>query len=203
MSNSLIHTTHLPTTTYPFSFTANGFTGTVDYPFDLPFTTPTASPSVIPFEISDNCCNRWGQFPRPPIGLNASCSISLSKCDNPHAFWDLYACCKGAEPQQFGNMCSGTCDAVDQTWQELMSCLQGRAAVVSCKPDSEEIRIPSSSSSPMSTGTQGLGNSLATSVPVESSMGAGSSINVSHVRGSKTSVAIMFAIFALSVRILE
>jgi hypothetical protein len=78
-----------------------------------------------------------------------------------------------------------------------MSCLRSRASVVDCKPDSEEIRIPSSSTSPLSTGTQGLGDSPATSVPVEGSTGAASSMDVLHVGGSKKGVAIMFAIVAL------
>jgi hypothetical protein len=78
-----------------------------------------------------------------------------------------------------------------------MSCLQGRAAVIDCKPDSEEIRIPSSSSSSISTGTQGLGDSSATSVPVQSSTGAASSMDVLHVGSPKKGVVIMFTIVAL------
>jgi hypothetical protein len=205
-----IQTTIIPTTTYPFSFTTAGFSGTASYAFQLPFTTPTASPTVIPFEVADNCCSRWSQYPANPIGLNASCSISLSRCDNPHAFWDLYTCCNGAEPQQLSrydnqDKCAGTCQAVGQTWQELMSCLTKRAAVVVCKPDSEEIgAIPSSSpvvwqstnTQSQSTSTGGLGDQTATHVPAEISTGAASSVDVVDVRVSKAAVAL-FAVLAV------
>lgn len=205
-----VQTTVIPTKTYPFSFTTAGFSGTASYAFELPFTTPTAPPTVIPFEVSANCCSRWGQYPASPIGLNASCSISLAKCDNPHAFWDLYTCCNGAELQQFASdesqtKCAGTCQAIGQTWQELMSCLTKRAAIVVCKPDSEEIgAIPSSSpvvwhstgTQSQSTSTWDLGDETAIHVPVEISTGAANSVNVVHVRVSKAGVAL-FAMLAV------
>lgn len=132
----------------------------------------------------------------------------------PGRFWDLYACCNGAEPQAFGKgkeyLCTATCEAVGQTWQELMSCLQKRAPVVVCKPDFEEIarnesetEIPNNFSTALvtiggvatSTGSVKPGDFAATGVSAESSTGAASTVDVVHVKGSKAGVAV-FAILA-------
>lgn len=123
--------TAVPTTTYSFTFTTFSGTSTV------PFSTPTSSPTVYPFAPADNC----PPIPENPLGLKASCVISNARNVSDHAFWDLYACCNGAYPQSFGgeNMCTATCVAEGQSWQELMSCLEKRAPLVVCKPDYLEI----------------------------------------------------------------
>lgn len=114
----------IPTTIYPFPFTTGYSSGTSA----IPFTTPKTSATVLPFAPGDKCCARWSQFPQDHFN---------DRCTNHHAFWDLYACCNGAEPQAY--LCSATCQAVGQTWQELICCSEKRAKVVVCKPDFEEI----------------------------------------------------------------
>ncbi|KAF2798001.1 hypothetical protein K505DRAFT_322171 [Melanomma pulvis-pyrius CBS 109.77] len=193
-----------PTTTYPFTLTTGG--GTPWYSVNV--TTPTVLPTVVPFASERKCCGRWSQYPLDsPFGLNASCVITNDGCSNPDAFWDLYACCNGAKPQVFGEQkCTATCEAVGQSWQELMSCLQKRAPVVVCKPNSEEIAknvsetaITDDFSTALVT-TGGVATSTGsfkpgemTGVSAESSTGAANIVDVVHIQGSK----VGFMVFAL------
>jgi hypothetical protein len=149
LSTFTIPATTVPTTTYEYTYTYGKALETPP-----PFITPSVSPSYAPFTARKECCNRWSYLPEnfKPTSNNASCAISNAACDNPHSFWDLYACCNGAEIKEFGvsglgnfNGCHATCDAVGQTFQELMTCLQKRGKIVACKPDDSEIVVASSS----------------------------------------------------------
>ena len=148
LSTLTVPITLTPTTTYAFTYTTAGlsfseYTGGLDASFSTPSSLP---PTVTPFAARKECCNRWPLTPQDPISQNASCAISNSACDNPYAFWDLYACCNGAEVKEAElggsgefNGCQATCDAVGQSWQDLAACLEQRVKVVVCKPDDSEI----------------------------------------------------------------
>jgi hypothetical protein len=148
LSTLTVPITATPTTTYPFTYTTAGlsfyeYTGGSDTYFPTPSSLP---PTATPFAAREECCNRSSLIPEDPTSQNASCAISNSACDNPHAFWDLYACCNGAEVKEAGlsgsgefNGCQATCDAVGQSWQDLSACLEQRVKIVVCKPDDSEI----------------------------------------------------------------
>ncbi|KAF2622215.1 hypothetical protein BU25DRAFT_425822 [Macroventuria anomochaeta] len=146
LSTLTVPATIIPTTTYAFTYT------TASYPSSgieatASFTTPSFSPTQAPFAARQECCNPWSSISQNPRSQNASCAISNSACENPHAFWNLYACCNGAEVKEAGesepgefNGCQATCDAVGQSWQDLMGCLERSVKVVVCKPDDSEIK---------------------------------------------------------------
>ncbi|XPS78126.1 hypothetical protein M3J09_010144 [Ascochyta lentis] len=213
--------TTIPTTTYSFTYTtASG----VESP--LPFSTPSVSAPYAPFAARQECCNRWSQY-QDPTSQNASCAISNAACDNPYAFWDLHACCNGAEVREAGtggsdefNGCQATCDAVGQSWQDLMECLEKRTKAVVCKPDDSEIERTSTYRASVSkattttsrttvastaecwmTGSNGLLSP--TCVPTlinyttndnQKYPGAASKVDVRWIRCSKTGIAIFMVV---------
>lgn len=142
--------------------------------------------------------------------------ISNDVTVNDHAFWDLYACCKGSNLNAFGypNLCSAQCIVDEgQSWQEVGECLSKRVDVVICKPREEEIRKPTSSSeaggsqsrtssaaSASGSGSAAAGSSASGSgsgsASVPPATGAGNVVGVVHVGGSKVGV-VLFAMMAV------
>ncbi|KAF2789051.1 hypothetical protein K505DRAFT_365963 [Melanomma pulvis-pyrius CBS 109.77] len=161
-------------------------------------TTSSRYAYTAPFAPADNC----PPIPENPLGLKASCVISNARNVSDHAFWDLYACCNGAYSQSFGGeiMCTATCVAEGQSWQELMSCLEKRAPLVVCKPDYLEIdrneTAPVSGSGNTASAT-GAGLTQTTGgAGASSSTAAASALNVTHAPVSKAGFAL-FAILAV------
>lgn len=185
-------TTTQPTTTYPFTYTT--FSGSPT----LPFTAPSASPTQYIFEPANNC----SPIPESPLGLNASCVISNSKDVSDHAFWDLYACCNGAYVQAYGdgNLCTATCQAQEQTWQQLMSCLSKRAPIVVCKPDYDEFShdLPSTASRVSTPGATQTGSSSSSPSAAQSS-GAANTFDIAYTGQSKFGFIVLGIIAVSSV----
>jgi hypothetical protein len=142
----------------------------------------------------------------------AACMISNDRTVNDHAFWDLYACCKGLDITASGtdvttenhfNTCSAQCSVGDeQTWQDLGECLSKRVEVVVCSPRWLEIGRNDTSSGTRS-GTAGqsgtsVSGSASTSMAGQSSpsTGAAGMNAVAHVGGSKTG-AVVFGLLAM------
>jgi hypothetical protein len=175
MAATMEVTTTEATTTYPFTYTT--FSGSPT----LSFTSPSASPTQYIFKPAENC----SPIPDGPLGLNASCVISNSKDVSDHAFWDLIACCNGAYVQAFGdgNLCTSTCQAQGQTWQELMSCLSERAPIVVCKPDYDEIQDDDPTTA----------SELPTLIGTPTSSGSGSGPTAAESSGQASTVGIAYA----------
>jgi hypothetical protein len=140
--------------------------------------------------------------------------ISNDRNINPHAFWDLYACCKGLNITASGidittdnhfNACTAECSVGDeQTWQNLGECLSKRVEVVVCQPRFSEVGRNDTSEGTRSrttgqsgTGVSGSGSgSMSATAQVSPSTGAGNMNAVAHVGGSKAG-AVMFVLLAM------
>ncbi|KAH8732986.1 hypothetical protein GQ44DRAFT_721216 [Phaeosphaeriaceae sp. PMI808] len=201
--------TPTPTTTYPFTYTT--------YSTSLPstsFSRPTIVPSIFSFGPGLSCSANSMASARPsnfpienPLGLRPACAISNAREINDHAFWDLYECCKGKNMVGHGspNVCTVDCVAENgQTWQELGECLSKRVEVVICKPDFSEIgrnrtgESSARSSTPANQSRSSSGTGSATNSPTQTSQsrGAGSTVSVTHISGSKAA-AVLFAVMAV------
>jgi len=134
------------TTTYSFTYT------TFSNPTPVAFTKPTEFPSIFSFGSAVGCSSNTASATASavpsnapldhPNGRDAACVISNDAEINDHAFWDLYACCKGGDMNAFGSprLCTAQCKPKDgQTWQELGECLSKKVEVVVCKPAYAEI----------------------------------------------------------------
>ncbi|KAF2035767.1 hypothetical protein EK21DRAFT_106612 [Setomelanomma holmii] len=203
---SATRATPTPTTTYPFTYTT--------YSTSLSsssFSKPTVVPSMFPFSAAFSCSANSIATPLPsnhpidpPLGLKPACVISNAREVNDHAFWDLYACCKGGDISAYGSpyTCTAECAVGDgQTWQELGECLTKRAEVVVCKPAYEEIgrnqttsSVGSSATGSTRTSASGSGSVSASGsgsgARASGSTGAASTVGVTHVRGVKAAVGI-------------
>lgn len=200
------------TTTYPFTYT------TFSNASPSPFTEPTEVPSIFSFGSALNCASNSVK-PTPsalpidkPLGLQPACVISNAAEVNDHAFWDLYACCKGGDMTAFGSpgTCTAQCRAEDgQTWQELGECLSKRVEYVVCKPEFSEIgrneteqSSGSAAQSTRTTAASGTGSASGSAtgsgsgVAQQSTGGAAAStVGVVHATNSKVGV-VMFALLA-------
>lgn len=193
------------TTTYPFTYT------TFSNPSPAPFTKPSTIPSIFSFGSALNCASNSiapSASAQPsnapidrPLGLEGACVISNAAEVNDHAFWDLYACCKGLDITAFGSpgTCTAQCRAEDgQTWQELGECLSKRVEIVVCKPQFSEIgrnnTQQSSVSGAQSSPTRAA--SGASSGVLQASTGGASSLDAAHATFSKAGL-VVFGILAL------
>lgn len=189
------------TTTYPFSYT----TYTNDSP--AAFTRPTEFPSVFSFGSAVSCTSSASATASAlpsglpidrPVGAQAACVISNAAEVNDHAFWDLYACCKGSNMTAFGGatLCTAQCTPGEgQTWQELGECLSERVEAVVCKPNAEEIGNSTNSASTAASGSptrSASGSGAVTSLPT----GAASTMGVVHSTSSKAGL-VVFGLLAL------
>ena len=194
-------------TAYPYSYIfGNGF-------FDqrtAPFTTPTDASTVQHwFPPGTDCCSQGWETPLHPRTTNAACAVSNDGCSNIYPFWDLYACCNGAEIVPYDFSCMAQCDAVGQTFEDLMTCLRKRGlGIVVCKPADKEIAASaqwevwlSGPTRPPMTPTTGSGfpgreTARTHGVSVSRSTGAASTVDVVHVQSSKVGIVIL-ALLAL------
>lgn len=203
-NNHNMSTTTSATTTYPFTYTTFSNTS------PSPFTKPTEVPSIFSFGSALNCAATSSNSAQPsalpsaapldrPLGIQAACVISNAAEVNNHAFWDLYACCKGGDMTAFGNpgTCTAQCRAEDgQTWQELGECLSKRVEVVVCKPEFGEIaRNETSSSSSSSSSGSSAHSSTKTTTSASGSATASGSGAAQQSTGSKAGV-VLFALLA-------
>lgn len=197
-------TTATATTTYPFTYT------TYSNPSPAPFTKPSTIPSIFSFGSALNCASNSiapSASAQPsnapidrPLGLEAACVISNAAEVNDHAFWDLYACCKGLDMTAFGSpgTCTAQCRAEDgQSWQDLGECLSKRVEFVVCKPQYIEIgRNNTQQSSTQSSGTPAASGASSSTGVLQASTGGASSVDVVHATTSKAGL-LVFGILAL------
>ncbi|KAF2846802.1 hypothetical protein T440DRAFT_471509 [Plenodomus tracheiphilus IPT5] len=198
------------TTTYSFSYT------TYTNPTPAAFTKPTEVPSMFPFGSAVGCSDNTASATASaqpsnapllhPTGREAACVISNDAEVNDHAFWDLYACCKGGNLDAFGNprLCTAQCTPKDgQTWEELGECLSKRVEVVVCKPNQAEIATgapQSASGSAARSSTSASGTQSGSASASGSAQASGSSAaNSVHAVQATTSKAglVIFGILAL------
>ncbi|CBX95360.1 hypothetical protein IAQ61_004184 [Plenodomus lingam] len=198
------------TTTYSFSYT------TFTNPTPVAFTKPTEFPTIFSFGSAVGCSSNTASATASalpsnapllnPTGREAACVISNDAEVNDHAFWDLYACCKGGDMTAMGDpmLCTAQCKPKDgQTWEDLGDCLSKRVEVVVCKPDQAEIATgapqQASESAAQSTasasGTQSA--SASSSGPAEASgSSAATSMHAVQATTSKAGLVI-FGLVAL------
>ncbi|KAI8939862.1 hypothetical protein NX059_003596 [Plenodomus lindquistii] len=204
------------TTTYSFSYT------TFSNPTPVPFTRPSEFPTIFSFGSAVGCTSNTASATASaqpsnapllnPTGREAACVISNDAEVNDHAFWDLYACCKGGNMDAFGDpmLCTAQCTPQDgQTWAELGECLSERVEVVVCKPNQAEIgsgatqtastssaRSSASASGTPSASASQSGSVSASSVVQASGSSAATSLNAAPATTSKAGL-VVFGILAL------
>ncbi|KAF1912613.1 hypothetical protein BDU57DRAFT_523003 [Ampelomyces quisqualis] len=185
------------------------------------FTRPTAIPSVFSFGPASSCTSNSvsqatpfpSPFPRdtPSGSSREACVISNDADVNDHAFWDLYACCKGMDMTAIGepNLCSAQCSVgPGQSVLDLGECLSKRVDVVVCRvgasgdgmaggSPSQSAGQSGSRTSGASTGASASGSqSGSASGSASVSTGIGNAVGVVHVGGGKMGV-VVFSMLAV------
>lgn len=204
------------TTTYSFTYT------TFTNPTPVAFTKPTEFPTIFSFGSAVGCSSNLASATATatasavpsnapldhPNGREAACVISNDAEINDHAFWDLYACCKGGDMNVLGSpmLCTAQCKPKDgQTWQELGECLSKKVEVVVCKPAFAEIptgAVPTASASasgsnaPSTTSASGTHGGAASGPSQASGTGGATGTFATPATTSKVAL-VVFGIVAL------
>jgi hypothetical protein len=165
------------------------------------FSTPTLVPSIFSWGPALSCASASpSNFPlQRPTDRGAACAISNARAVNDHAFWDLYACCKGTNLTAIGDACTGVCRVGQgQTAKEVGECLAKRVEVVVCKLGEGEAASAWSSSVASSTGGS-IGSATraaSASAAASQSASAGNAVGVVNVAHSKAG-AVVFGMLAM------